>query len=160
MRPSTIADARSFDSTSVFYIGFKTGPRVDEEGWRHAVGGIELGSDSDSFYADLAAWTLADYEAQWREGIARLAAGATSSALITCYGGPHAPFHWMWPMWRVEGQVVFHEHLVPGEVVAESDVASRFYAAVGERRTHTEDGQPVSEWAVPFADVLTFLADS
>jgi len=144
----------------VFYIGFKSGPRVDGEGWRHAVGGIELGPDSDSFYADLAAWTLADYEAQWREGIARLAAGERSSALVTSYGGPTAAFHWMWPMWRVDDKVVFHEHLVPGEAVTEPHVAAHFYAAVGERRTRSDDGEPVSEWAVPFSDVLTFLADS
>jgi hypothetical protein len=90
----------------VFYIGFKTGPRVDEEGWRHAVGGIELGSDSD--------------RARRKPS----------------------------------------EHLVPGEVVTEPDVASHFYAAVGERRMNTGDGEPVSEWTVPFSDVLTFLAGS
>jgi contact-dependent growth inhibition (CDI) system CdiI-like immunity protein len=143
----------------VFYIGFKTGPRVDGEGWRHAVGGIELGSDSDSFYSDLAAWTLADYEAQWREGIARLAAGERSSTLVTSYGGAGAAFHWMWPMWRVDDKVVFHERLVPGETVSEPNVSADFYAAVGERESRSEDGEPVSEWMVPFSDVLTFLAD-
>jgi CdiI N-terminal domain len=142
----------------MFYIGFKSGVRVDEEGWRYASGGLELGPDSDSFSADLSTWTMQDYESQWREGIARLAAGMPSSALITSYAGPDAGFHSMWPMWKVGDQVVFHEHLVPDEVVNHSDIADSFYAAVGDRRTHSEDGQPISEWFVLFADVLHYLA--
>ena len=67
----------------MFYIGFKSPPRVDAEGWRHAIGGIELGGASDSFPADLGTWSPQDYEAQWREAIARLAGGERSSALIT-----------------------------------------------------------------------------
>lgn len=141
----------------MFYIGFRSAPRVDDEGWRHALGGIELGSESDGFAADLSTWTINDYESQWREGIARLAAGHSSSALVTSYTGPHGAVHWMWPMWREGKQVVFHEQLVPGDAVATSDITGSFYAAVGERRTHSDDGEPVSEWLVPFADVLAFL---
>lgn len=144
----------------MFYIGFKTGARVDEEGWRHAVGGLELGADSDGFSADLSTWSISDYEAQWREGIARLAAGNESSALITSYAGPDAAFHFMWPMWRVRDQVLFHERLVPGEAIAGSDVKTQFYRAVGELQSRSTDGDPISEWIVPFADVLAFLASS
>jgi len=142
----------------MFYIGFTSAPRVDEEGWRYASGGLELGNDADSFSADLTAWTIQDYEKQWREGVARLAAGRSSSALITSYAGPDAGFHSMWPMWKIGDQVVFHEHLVPNEVIAQSDVIGSFYAAVGERRTRSEDGEAISEWLVPFAEVLSYLA--
>ena len=143
----------------MFYIGFKSGPRVDEEGWRHALGGLELGSESDSFAADLSVWSPREYEAQWRQGVARLAAGEQSSALITSYAGPEATFHSMWPMWRVGDEVVFHEHLVPGEAITAPDIIGGFYRAVGERGSDSADG-PVSEWIVPFSDVLTFLANS
>jgi len=105
-------------TTVMFYIGFKSGPRMDADGWRHAIGGIELGAESDSFAADLGTWSPQDYEAQWREAIARLAAGQPSSALVTSYCGPRAGYHSMWPMWRIKDQVVFHEQLVPGDVVA------------------------------------------
>lgn len=143
----------------MFYIGFRTGPRVDAEGWRHALGGIELGSESDGFTADLSTWSPRDYEAQWREGIARLAAGEESSALITSYAGPEAPVHSIWPMWRVGTQVVFQEHLVPGDAIEGPNVVDAFYRAVGERRSRSE-GSPISEWTVPFSDVLAFLASS
>ena len=118
----------------MFYIGFKTGPRVDVEGWQHAIGGLELGPDADSFAADLRFWSIQEYEAQWREGIARLAAGTDSSALITSYAGPEASVHFMWPMWRVGSDVVFHEHLVPGDAIGDADINDQFYAAVGEQR--------------------------
>jgi hypothetical protein len=144
----------------MFYIGFKGGPRTDEEGWRHAVGGIELGADSEEFAADLAVWAPSDYEAQWREGIARLVAGERSSALVTSYAGPDAAVHAMWPMWRVGAQVVLHEHLVPGEAIRGPAVTSCFYDAVGERRTHSDAGEPISEWTVSLSEILAFLANS
>ena len=50
----------------MFYIGFTTA-RTDEEGWRHAFGGLELGAESDAFVADLSVWGMSGYEAQWRE---------------------------------------------------------------------------------------------
>lgn len=143
----------------MFYIGFKTGPRTDSEGRRHAIAGIELGSDSHGFATDLSAWTAQQYELQWREGIARLAAGAASSALVTSYAGANAAFHSMWPMWRVGTDIVFTERLVPGEAIPASDIAEAFYRAVGERRSYSDDNEPISEWTVPIADVLSFLAD-
>ena len=133
---------------------------MDAEGWRHAIGGIELGGASDSFAADLGTWSPQDYEAQWREAIARLAGGERSSALITSYGGPRATFHSVWPMWRIKDQVIFHEQLVPGEVVAGPDIAAHFYAAVGDHRTHSEEGEPISEWTVPLTEVLAFAASA
>jgi hypothetical protein len=144
----------------VFYIGFKTGPRTDAEGWSHALGGLELGHDSDGFAADLSVWSPRDYESQWRTGVARLAAGEKSSALVTSYAGPNAGFHFMWPMWRVGDQIIFTERLVPGETIRGPDVAEDFYRAVGERRSVSEDGDPISEWMVPFSDVLAFLANA
>jgi hypothetical protein len=144
----------------VFFIGFTSAARTDEEGWRHAMGGIELGDESDGFAADLHFWSMADYEAQWREGVARLAAGHASSALVTSYRGPGAAVHSMWPMWRI-GQTVFvQERLVVDDTITEDAVAEQFYARVGDRHRHSEDGAVISEWPVPFADVLAFLADA
>jgi contact-dependent growth inhibition (CDI) system CdiI-like immunity protein len=142
----------------VFYIGFTTAAQVDEEGWPHALGGLELGAKSDGFAADLRVWTMREYEAQWREAVARLAAGKASSALVTSYAGPGDVIHWMRPMWRVGKTVYFQDRLVMDRDVAPPKVAEQFYAIVGERSTHSEDGTPLSEWAVPFADVLAFLA--
>ena len=148
----------SRDAT-VFYIGFTTAPRTDEEGWRHASGGLELGAESDGFTADLRAWSMHDYEAQWREGIARLAAGEPSSALVTSYAGPGDVIHFIRPMWRVGQTVYLEERMVMDRDIAPPTAAEQFYELVGARSTNSEDGRPISEWAVPFAEVLAFLAN-
>ena len=142
----------------MFYIGFTSGPQTDEDGWLHALGGIELGIDSDGFAADLGRWNARDYERQWREGVARLAANHKSSALITSYAGPEAAAHSMWPMWRVGNTVFFQERLVLCDLLPESPTAADFYDLVGERAAVSDGGEPISEWAVPFAEVLTFLS--
>jgi hypothetical protein len=143
----------------MFYIGFTTRPRTDNEGRPHALGGIELGSDSGAFEVDLTVWSPQQYDDQWRAGGARIAAGATSSALITSYRGDDAESHAIWAMWRVGTDIIFAEQIVPGELIPASDVTDAFYRAVGDRRSTTDDGEPVSEWAVPFAQVLSFLAE-
>jgi hypothetical protein len=142
----------------VFYIGFTTAPRTDDDGRRFALGGMELGAESDAFTADLQAWSVRDYEAQWREGIARLAAGESSSALVTSYAGPGNATHTMRPMWRLGNVVYFRDRLVFGRDIPPPRVAEQFYALVGERITVNDDDAAVSEWTVPFADVLSFLA--
>lgn len=141
------------------YIGFTSGPRVGGNGWRHAIGEITLGDASEPFTADLHAWSMADYEAQWREGIARLAAGQGSSAFVTSYGGPDAVSHIIWPIWRTGATVVIQEQLVVDETISNADVSEQFYSRTGERRTLTGDGTAVSEWMLPFGDLLAFLAD-
>ena len=143
----------------MFYIGFTTPARTDEEGWRHASGGLELGNESDAFTADLTVWTVRDYEAHWREAIARLAAGEASSALVTSYAGSGDVIHFIRPMWRVGQTVYFQERMVMDQDVAPPNVAGHFYGIVGERSTESDDGTPISEWAVPFAQVLAFLAN-
>jgi hypothetical protein len=142
----------------VFYIGFATPVRTDEEGWRHAFGGLELGAASDAFVADLGVWTMSEYEAQWREAIARLAAGKPSSALVTSYAGPGDVIHAMRPMWRVCNTVFFQERLVADRNIERPNVADQFYELVGERSTSGDGGKAISEWAVPFPDVLAFIA--
>ena len=141
----------------MFYIGFISAPRVNDEGWAHAVGLITLGAHEESFEADLREWTTADYEAQWREGIARLAGGVPSSALITSYGGREGITR-MWPIWREGATAYLQEHLVvPGETGPPLN-PEHLYEQVGAHRTVSEDG-PVSEWEVPLGQLLAFVVD-
>jgi hypothetical protein len=143
----------------MFYIGFVSGKRIDSEGWHHAIGEITMGGDSAGFAADLHVWTMADYETQWREAVARFAAGNESSALITSYRGPGVGYHVMWPMWREGTTVLLQERLVIDEAITETNVSEALYARVGDRRTLSDDGDAISEWRVPFSHVLAFLVD-
>ena len=141
----------------MFYIGFVSAPRVNEEGWPHAMGLLTLGDAQESFEADLREWTTADYEAQWREGIARLASGTPSSALITSYGG-RGGITGMWPIWREGATAYLQERLiVPGETGPPFN-PERPYEQVGVRRTASEDGA-ISEWALPLGQLLAFVLE-
>ena len=142
----------------MFYIGFTSAARTDDAGWSHAAGALTLGRATEGFDSDLGTWSMADYERQWREGIARLAAGERSSALVTSYAGPGDVIHSMRPMWRVGNTVYLQDRVVTNRDIGPTNVAEQFYEIVGERSTHSDDGTPVSEWAVAFGEVLAFLA--
>jgi len=49
--------------------------------------------------------------------------------------------------------------LVLDDTIAATDVSQQFYDRVGERHTESDDGDAISEWSIPFADVLAFLAN-
>jgi len=63
-------------------------------------------------------------------------------------------------MWRANGEVVFHNQLLffeqHGIEGPQVDI-ERLYGVIGARRSHTDEGTPLSEWAVPASDVITFL---
>jgi hypothetical protein len=143
----------------MFYIGFTSAMQTDSEGRPQAAGELTLGDDSARFVADLHVFTMAQYEAQWREAVARLAGGHTSSALITSYRGSGLSPHSMWPMWRAGTTVFIHERLVLDDTIGNEDVAEQFYARVGPRRTTSDDGSPISEWALPLSQMLAFVLD-
>ena len=62
-------------------------------------------------------------------------------------------------MWRIGGSVYIQDRLIVDRDIVSSDVAQQFYSLVGKRATHSDDGTPLSEWQVPFADVLAFLVN-
>jgi len=143
----------------VFYIGFVTAARVDAAGGRYAEGELTLGGASARFQSDLGSWSMRDYEAQWREAIARLLAGQPTSALVTSYRGPETGHHLIWPMWREGTTVHLQERLVLTEQLPEPFDPASVYALVGERVTVSEGGLPISEWSIPIRQLATFLLD-
>jgi hypothetical protein len=124
----------------VFYIGFTSAPRRDEEDWLHAVGALTLGPATEGFEADLGTWSIADYERH-------------------SYRGPEAAYHFMWPVWRVGTDAVFQERLLFAEQLTEPFVPSKVYDFVGDRVIVDEDGRRVSEWTVPLGQLANFLLD-
>lgn len=143
----------------MFYIGFTSAARTDDAGWLHAVGALTLGRATEGFESDLGTWSMADYERQWREGVARLLGGHTSSALLTSYRGPDAAYHFMWPVWREGTDAIFQERLLLTEQLDEPFTTDRLYEVVGERMMIDEEGQRVAEWVVPLGHLANFLID-
>lgn len=139
----------------MFYIGFVARPRTGADGRRRAGGEITLGQDSPAFDADLSHWSASDYDAQWREGVARLATGS-SSALVTSYGGPDARDHEIWAMWRTGATVMLRRQSITGATIALDDAGESFYALVGE---HPDSATATPEWIVPLGQLLAFTVE-
>jgi hypothetical protein len=140
----------------VFRIRFFTPSVLNHEGYPQAGGELLIGNDRLGCLIDLRHWTQSDYERQWREGIARLAHGAPSTALITAYRGPDSDVpHRMYALWRDEKYVHAQElSVLPAELVTPFDPATP-WDHVGERIPATEEGLPIVEAR---CDLVTMLA--
>ena len=143
----------------MFAIYFTKEPAfpLDGDGPLHRAGVTVLGHDRDCFDAPLSFWREGDYEAQWREGVERLVAGAESSALVTRMEDPDdEQILRFWALYRLDQSVAVHEQLwVPefGRLQPEE-----VYGAVGSYRAENDDGHQVSEWRLPVADFADYLS--
>lgn len=121
----------------------------------NAVGELVIGDARQHFRLDLRAWSIADYERQWKAGVSRLVYGEPSSALMSAYrGDDHSP-HLMWALWRESGFV-----FVQPQCVLNSELSSRFdphapYEYVGPRVPATEQTLPIVEWRVELDQLYT-----
>jgi hypothetical protein len=132
----------------VFRIRVFTPLAVTESGWPHAGGELVVGDARLVFRVDLRFWRIADYERQWKAGIARLAGGASSSALMSAFRGPTDAPHHMWALWREGGHVYVQPH-----VVLRAELSVPFdprvpYSLIAERLPVTEHDLPLDEWRV------------
>src|SRR4029077_5428561 len=111
----------------------------------NAVGELVIGDARQHFRLDLRAWSIADYERQWKAGVARLVYGEPSSALMSAYRGYRDAPHLMWALWREAGFVY-----VPPQCVLDRGLSSAFdpcapYEHVGARVPATEQSLPILE---------------
>lgn len=143
----------------MFFIGFVTGARMNEEGLRYAEGELTLGRDRERFRSDLGTWSTRDYETQWHEAISRLLSGKSSSVLITSYRGPEAGDHLAWPMWREGPTICFQKGLLLTEQLPRPFDPAMIYDLVGDRRAIDEAGGRLPEWRVPLEQLATFILD-
>ena len=143
----------------MFYIGFTSAAQTDEEGRRHAQGELTLDRDRAGFQSDLGSWSMREYEAHWRDAIARLMSGKSSSLLVTSYRGPGAGHHVGWPIWREGPTACFQERIFFADELPGPFDPATAYELVGERTTIDEDGDRRAEWRVPLAQLAAFLMD-
>lgn len=128
-----------------------------EEGWDAVRGETRLGDHVEGFRSPLDPWTPADYVRQWREAAARLVAGQPAAFWTV-------PWQFWWVMWPEGGGAVVHEELLIGDRIeaggytTEPPAGYAPYDLIEPRESHTEDGEPISEWRVPLAAVRTWLA--
>jgi hypothetical protein len=121
-------------------------------------GAITLGDCSEEFVAPLVFWAAGDYRSQWVEAAWRIVNGQPRSCFVAAMReSPLGGLVFLWPAYK-DGEVVYvrHKLLLPETVKGGFD-PSNPYAQVDERRTLSEDGEPISEWQVSVEDVASFL---
>jgi hypothetical protein len=138
----------------VFRIRFFTPSVLDENGWPHAGGELTLGREQLRFRVDLRYWPMDAYKAQWRTGLARLAHGAPSTALMTAYRGPGEEPHLLWALWREDSHVYVQElSVVAADLEAPFNPADP-YAHVGARVPAAQQGLPIAEYRTELMPLL------
>ena len=127
-----------------------------------AVGRIVLGDWQEEFVSSLYEWDQDAYRTQWLSALQALLSGERAAALITEYLSPDVSSHLVW--WKlyrgsadtvyVQNQLLFYDGAGRGFSV--TDAASY----LGQRRTHGEDGDAISEWQVSLQEIASFLENS
>jgi hypothetical protein len=124
-----------------------------------AFGSIRVGDFREEFRSSLHEWNKKQYESQWRASIGALLRGGSCAALITEYHSPkRSKFFQWWILYRGDGDVIH----VQNQIAFYKQMKSGFTAESAEsfarpRKTHTEDGDVISEWDTTFADVKAFF---
>lgn len=123
------------------------------------VGRIVIGDFTETFTLEGDDWSDRDYEASWRTALTRLLrTDPSTTALMTWYAAaPATTIQRGWILYR-EGDRVFVQErmMVPGENEARFDEHGQL-VAIEPRETHTEDGEPISEWETSCAAIQAFL---
>jgi hypothetical protein len=137
----------------VFDIKFTSGEaELQDEGWYGLWGRITLDDYAEDFLASVGPWQRGDYERQWIEAARRLLSGVGRAGFFT------DAFRFWWTTWREGERVYVHEELlVGGRLSGVTDFTTAPYALVQDRATHTEEGQPISEWEVSASAVREFV---
>jgi hypothetical protein len=122
------------------------------------LGRITLNEFSEKFIAPLVFWNEDDYQRQWIEAAKRIVNGRSLSCFVAAMReSPDDGAIFLWPAYR-RGDVVYIQHkLLLPELVKGSFDTTNLYAQVDERRTLSEEGEPISEWQVSVSNIESFL---
>ena len=143
----------------MFYIGFVTASRIDAHGEPYCEGELTAEDHSERFRSDLRTWRKSDYESQWKQGVARLLAGAESSVLVTCLRreGDESSVELV-PLSRRGGTVTVGERAVITEPLSEPLDLAVVYDIVAERGVAAE--RALAQAEVPLRQLATFTIDA
>jgi hypothetical protein len=83
--------------------------------------------------------------------------GKDRAALITEYLGPEAATHLVWwPMYLVGEKVFFQNQLLFYDQLPGPFFLKIAFSFLRNRRTTTEEGEPISEWSVSLSEMEAF----
>lgn len=121
-------------------------------------GRITISSFQEEFLSSLSFWSVNDYETHWDAAMTRIVAGKACSCLVTSmYDPSNANFIRWWPLYPTNGAVYVQSQLLfLDSVYGEFDPDNPF-VHIPRRRTHTEEGSPISEWVTSIEEIENFL---
>jgi hypothetical protein len=96
-------------------------------------------------------WERHDYERQWLEAARRLVVGSSRTGFFT------DAFRFWWTAYRDGEHVYVQEMFIGTERYQPEFGAPVPYHLIEDRRTHTGDGDPISEWEITMDDVRDFV---
>lgn len=121
-------------------------------------GWIQIGDFAESFEMVFEFWSPQEYQRHWIEAIRRMVDGAEVGALVTSVTNPDtANFLFWWPMYREGNRIIFQNQILFLTELEQPFRLEEYVAFVPRRETINEDGDKISEWAVPLADLKGFL---
>jgi hypothetical protein len=146
-------------SFSICFTGEPDQYLDDDPSVPYSIGRSVAGGLDEGFASTLYEWSKHEYETQWLRSLERLISVEMKVVLITQYVNPAecSNLEW-WALYRGNDDVVhvqnhlrFYNQLGSDFSVAD---ASKFLA---ERITVDEDGNRISEWEVPLAEIRFFV---
>lgn len=140
---------------SHFYIRFLSAAEIVDRPPRVRLGVIQIGDFEERFESSIEFWTPAQYESHWAEALGRLSLKTPKSCLITSITDPATGnFLFWWPMYLIGQHVHFQNHVLFISEIREAFDPAKPYVHVPERALYNEDGEPISEWIIPFGEVV------
>jgi hypothetical protein len=120
---------------------------------------IRIGSHEERFVAAMDYWDATDYRRHWQQALTRIVKTSSTSGLVTSiYDPATANFISWWPMYREGVTVYFQNHILFLKDLAipfDPDDPFRF---VPSRTIVNQDGEKISEWSAPIADLESYLS--
>lgn len=119
---------------------------------------IILGDFKENFVASGTYWCKEQYLKQWIEAIGLILEGRFQSCLITSMHNPsNANFINWWPMYLMGQEIIFQNQILFLAELPEPFDELNPYKYISPRRTHTEDGEVISEWHISRHDLSDFI---
>lgn len=138
-----------------FHIGFLANPSADTQ---LLMGKISIDEFREEFQAELAYWSVSDYQQSWLGAIRRLLDGAEASCLVTSITDPEtANFIVTWPLYRENETVFIQNKLLFLDELDEKFSPGEPWQSVSPRQTLNEDGMKISEWTVRLSDMRAYV---
>ena len=128
--------------------------KFESEGEIVLSGSLTIGDFNECFQAPLSYWDRGNYLSQWRESLSQLLNGESNSAFVTAMYDPNtANFIFWWVMYLIGENVHIQNHVLFLDELKQPFDEHDIYKFIPARETHTEEGEPISEWVVNLRDI-------